>query len=47
MIYFGRKKEMSKSSMPVKLLANGAVNRSGESLITTEMWGKTHVQSMS
>lgn len=23
------------------------IKRSGESLITTEMWGKTHVQSMS
>lgn len=43
----GELEKTIKSSMPVKLLANGAVNRSGESLITTEMWGKTHVQSMS
>lgn len=33
-------------SMPVRLLANGAVNRSGESLITTEMWGKNHVHEL-
>ena len=42
----GELEKTIRSSMPVKLLANGAVNRSGESLITTEMWGKTHVHEL-
>lgn len=35
-----------KSSMPVRLLANGTVGKENESLITTEMWGKSHVHEL-
>lgn len=35
-----------KSSMPVRLLANGTIGRGNESLITTEMWGKFHVHEL-
>ena len=35
-----------KSSMPVRLLANGTIGRGNESLITTEMWGKPHVHEL-
>ena len=42
----GELEKTIRRSMPVRLLANGAVNRSGESLITTEMWGKNHVHEL-
>ncbi len=34
------------TSTPVRLLANGAVNNSGESLATYQMWGQAHVHEL-